>query len=344
MGLFSLAKLRSLLLSLCVTLLVLGAPRSAMADDVTKNEDVAKRQFRKAQELYDAGEYAVALPLFERALETSGSPNARLYVARCQRELGSLVTAYNELSLAFAVASNLAKTEAKYERTRDASRKELAELEPKVARVTVVLSFPETGGAEPTELTVTINTAPRELALLSTPLAVTSGQVVVEAKGAGAGTLPASGSITVSIGELNNVSLVLQLEKTESPEDNELPPPEHEGEGLTVVQLAGIGVAALGVGGFVMMGVTGAMAQSKLDELDSDCGGQRCTDAAAADTVDEGETLALLSNVGLGVGIAGVVAGAAMLIFGGDLLDDDESAASLWIAPGAASLHLGGSF
>jgi hypothetical protein len=333
MRLFSLAWLRrlpSLPLWALLALFVVGTPRAALADDV------AKKQFLKAQELYDAGEYAVALPLFERALQTTGSPNARLYLARCQRELGSRVTAYNEMSQTFAEASKLAQDEPKYERTRDAARKEIAELEPKVARVTVVLSFTDAGDAEAAELSVTINNTPRELALLSTPFAVASGQVAVQAKGAG--ILPASETITISIGELNNVSLAIELEKVESPE-------EPDDDGLSGVQLAGIGVMALGVGGFVMMGVTGAMAQSKLDELDSDCGGQRCTDAAAADTVDEGETLALLSNVGLGVGIAGVVAGTAMLLFGGNLLDDDAgSSASLWIAPGAASLHVGGRF
>ena len=93
----------------------------------------------------------------------------------------------------------------------------------------------------------------------------------------------------------------------------------------------------------VAFAITAAMAKSEYDTLDEECGGVRCTDLSYGDTVDSGETLELVSHVTLGVGIAGLVAGGLMIIFGGP---SDESTSSAGIAPlpGGALLSWGGQF
>jgi hypothetical protein len=83
------------------------------------------------------------------------------------------------------------------------------------------------------------------------------------------------------------------------------------------VRKAGFAVAGLGVAGMAVFGVTGFIAQNKFKTLEEECGSTRCTDIKYADVIDSGKTMALLANIGLGVGIAGIVGGGAMIIFGG---------------------------
>ena len=58
--------------------------------------DAASR-FAQAQSLYDAGNFTGALPIFEELTRETSSPNARFYVARCLRELGRTVEAYDAM-------------------------------------------------------------------------------------------------------------------------------------------------------------------------------------------------------------------------------------------------------
>ena len=84
---------------------------------------------------------------------------------------------------------------------------------------------------------------------------------------------------------------------------------------------------------------------SKLDELETDCGAQRCP-PERQDDVDQGRTLQTLANVGLGVGIGGIVIGSALIIFGGPS-EVEQSAAfapSIEAGPDGAALRFRGSF
>jgi hypothetical protein len=65
-----------------------------------------------------------------------------------------------------------------------------------------------------------------------------------------------------------------------------------------------------------MFAVTGSMANSKYSTLEEECLTPPCTDPKYVDVVDEGKTLDLVANIGLGVGIAGLVVGALMVGLG----------------------------
>jgi hypothetical protein len=108
------------------------------------------------------------------------------------------------------------------------------------------------------------------------------------------------------------------------------------------LRIVGYGVAGLGVAGMVMFGVARAAADAKFDEVSAACGSSRCTDPAFAGDIDDGKTLDTLTNVGLVVGLLGLSAGAALIVFGGPSESGSGQAMSLDVGP--TSLRLRGSF
>ncbi|RLB62534.1 MAG: hypothetical protein DRI90_08845, partial [Deltaproteobacteria bacterium] len=94
--------------------------------------------FARGRTLWEAGDHVAAYPFFQRALEATGSPNARIYVARRLRELGRLPEAYEEMSTTWQDAMAMAKTEDRYVATRDAAAAELVMLEQQVGKVIVL--------------------------------------------------------------------------------------------------------------------------------------------------------------------------------------------------------------
>jgi hypothetical protein len=138
-------------------------------------------------------------------------------------------------------------------------------------------------------------------------------------------------TIEVAAGAQETVVLTFATEvddapaSTVAPTEPDAPAESHGGGGLSTLQGIGVGVAAVGIAGLGLGVVTGVMAQGKANELEDECGGERCTDPATADVVDEGETLRTIANVGLFAGGALLVTGVALLVFGGS--DDPDGAA-----------------
>ncbi|MCC6522069.1 MAG: tetratricopeptide repeat protein [Polyangiaceae bacterium] len=304
---------------------LLAAPASAQAP----NADDA---FRDARTRFEAGDFRGALPLFRQALAASGSPNARIYVARCLRDLGQLVEGYEEMSRTVRDARELAPKEERYAQTRDQAAAELAVLEGRVGKVLVALD-PSLQGA-----TVELDGAPLTAERLGVPIAVLPGRVVVAAVRRDGTRIEQSK--TVAPGALE--TLLLSGAAGPAAAVTTPPPPGNAGAdtggeagGFGAVRGAGIGVALLGVAGFVTFGVGTAMANDKLATLESACGGVRCTDPAYGSVVDEGKRAETLAGVGLGIGIAGVAVGAAMIAFGGG-----DGEATVTAGPGGATLRL----
>jgi hypothetical protein len=291
-------------------------------------DDVARKQFVAAQKIYDDGDHAVALPLFEEALRTTGSPNARLYVARCLAKAGRNREAYEHMRLTRDEAKARLRSESKYAKTHEAAVDELAALAEKVALVKVTVRIGSRAAMESDKAVVRAHG--RDFAApLVTPLVFEPGEHRIEASAPGHPSSQAT--ITAVAGEPLEVKIALASSQNAPQPEPEVRPVE--GPGLGTIRIAGIAIAVVGVAGLVAMGVTGAMAKGKLDTLEEECGGVRCTDPAKADDVDEGKTLQLVSNVSLGIGAAALLAGTLMIIFGGP-----DSAATARIGPTGASV------
>jgi hypothetical protein len=279
----------------------------------------AAKAFAEGRTAFEARDFAAALPSFQRAVEATGSPNARLYYARCLREVGRIVEAYDQMEQTVREARTAAESDERYAVTRDSAAAELALLETRVGLVVVVLG----PGLEGTTLSVGGN--PVDPSRTGRPITVLPGNVTVTASDARG--VRASAQAAVPAGSV----MSLTLSPTAAPPDPQTaaaPPPaaSDDGPGFGVVRGLGIGVAALGVGGVVLFAVGTVQADDAVATLEVRCP-TGCSDPDDLATIDDGKAAEVMANVGLGIGIAGVVAGTLMIVFGGP---SDAGAQAAW--------------
>jgi hypothetical protein len=269
----------------------------------------AQQLFADAQQRFDQRDYGGALPLFQQALEVSKSPNARLYVGRCLRALGRVVEAYDAMYATTREATKRAEADPKYGPTRDAAASELALLEPLVGKVVIAWS-----GAKSAAITLDGKAVAAEK--VGEPVTVMPGEHVVVVTPPGGKAIEQK--ILVEGGQSRMVTIGPEGGTGPGKPGEGEPSPEPAAESSGgVVRMAGYGVTALGVAGMVLFGVGASQAQGKWGQLEDECGAVRCADPAYADTIDSGKTWQTVANVSLGVGIAALAGGIAMIIFGG---------------------------
>jgi len=296
-----------------------------------RNAFEAQLRFNEALKRFDQGEYAEALPLFQRALELSGSPNARLYVARCLRETGRAIEAWEQARRAFVEARERAAKEEKYAETRDLAAAEVALSEGKIGRLVVALA------RRPEGVAVTVNGAAFPLDRLDEPIAVEPGNVTVEASAPGAKTVREE--IDLAPGEMKTVALALTVDAPSAaprPEPPPKPPPPPAKGGA--VRTAGFVVGGVGLVGVAVFAVTGSMASSKYGELEDGCGDRACVDPKYDDVISSGRTLDTVANVALVAGAIGVLGGTAMILFGGPSKSPTKSAGAASMSRASARL------
>jgi hypothetical protein len=230
-----------------------------------------------------------------------------------------LTEAFELMSETVVTANEKAKTDESYLRTRDAAAAEREAIVPKIGRVTIAAKDPPEG--------LRVRVGERELALadIGRELGVDPGTLVVTAEAEG--YEPFRHSAEVAPGGKSTVAIVMVREGTEVGPGGQ---PVESGDGWRTAGFVTLGVGVLGMGLFA---VTGLMANDRYSTLEEECVQPPCTDPKYEDVVNEGKTLDLLANIGLGVGIAGLVAGTLMVALGwpsepGEqgATDEDESA------------------
>ncbi len=283
----------------------------------------AAEAFGRGRTLWEAGDHVVAYPFFQRALEVTGSPNARIYVARRLRELGRLPEAYAEMPTTWRDAMAMAKTEDRYVATRDAAGAELVMLERQIGKVIVVLPPALSGAA------VSINGVALPADRLSHPQVVPPGPVRIQATAAAGSAV--QHEVVVAAGAIQTVTLPAPTASAPPPAASADPPAEDADDGASFgpMHIAGIAVGAVGVAGLVTFAIGRVQADEEIATLETDCGEGPCTDPSYGDVIDRGQQAETMAAIGLGVGIAGVLAGAGLLLFGGSGEDDGEAAWSV---------------
>jgi hypothetical protein len=291
----------ALLLAAC-----LASPLTASADP----EADAAKAFDEGRKLFEQKKDApAALPLFQQAVDQTGSPNARLYLARCLRDVGKTARAYDEMARTVRDARDRAEKDERYVATRDAAAAELALLEGKVGHLVITLDSTLKNAR------VSLDGLAIASGELGKPLTVMPGEVRVVADAADGTQLTrtvfikAAGTETVTLAREGSAV----IGPVKQPEE---PPRDDGGGGFGVVRGVGIGVAAVGLGGIALLAVGTVKAGDDFAALEQACGSGPCA-ASYQDVIDSGKTWETVSFVGLGVGIAGVLAGTAMMIWGG---------------------------
>jgi hypothetical protein len=330
--------------------IALGCAAVALVAPAAQAQSPAQaKRFGAAQKLYDTGAYTPALAEFQALAAETGSPNAQLYVARCLRELGRLPEAYEAMAGAVRNATARAESEPKYAATRNAAAADLALLEAKVGKLVIALASPPEGLA----VSVAGADLPREK--VGVPIAVVPGEVVVRARAAGRPDIERR--VVLKAGETQTVTLTFPAASAAPPPPrvtmgpqaapNPSAPSSREAEpkGVGGARVGGFVTLGVGVAGMATFAVAGLMANHRYDTVSAACGGKRCTDPKYADEIAGGRRLDVIADVGLGVGIAGLVGGTLMVIFGGPSAPP-KSGATLggWAGPDGAGLVVRGAY
>ena len=320
--------------------LITAAPANAQ----TKEQKAGARAAAEAGgDAFDAGKYAEAADLFERAERLLHAPPHLLYAARSHAKLGHLVEA-RELYLTLTREHLPASAPRPFREAQQQGEKELAAIEPRLAYASVVVQ----GGAGAVGVRVTRNGEPVPAELLGLPAPVNPGEYTYQAFAEGM----ESTTTTVSFREGVRETVLLTLReipgarKKPAATANESPAPSsglsgdattappHDaqpsgGRPLLIGSLVGFGVAAAGgaIGTvFLLQGM------SRQDEADAKyrevCPNQLCppgADKAQVTAIDNDaaskKNIAIASYVTGGVGL---VTGITLLI-----LDQNRGSSSI---------------
>ncbi len=302
--------------ALAVMLTASGIPSVALAQSppsaaATPAAVAAQGRFDRGRTLFQQDHFAEALPEFRASLELFRSPNTRLYVGLCLQRLNRFAEAFAELSRTAAEAGDLVATDRRYEGARDLARRSLAEVEPRVAQLSVRVVDPPPG------VTVHVGSTTLDAAALGVAIPFDPAEVTVVAEAPG--FLPSRQSVRLTPGGRASIELAMRRAPVTAnvappvtgPGEN-VPPPARGGG----VRVAGFVVAGVGVASLAVFGVLGGMASSQYNDLSRVCPVRACGPAQVAD-IDSGVGLTTGANVMLGVGIVAVVAGGVMIAVGG---------------------------
>lgn len=294
----------------------------------------AQARFDRGRALFQQNHFAEALPEFRASLEQFRSPNTLLYVGLCLRRLGRLAEAYGELSRAASEAG----ADRRYDDARDLALRGVAELEPRVAQLSVRVVDPPPG------VTVRVGRVTLDAGALGRPLPYDPAQVTVVAEAPG--FLPSQQPVRLTAGGRASIELALRrappAAAASSPSTRVTPPaarPASRGGG---VRVAGLVVGGLGVASLATFAVLASMASSRFDDLSQVCPRPACT-AARVREIDDGEQLTTMANVTLAVGAVAVVAGAVMIAVGGPR-PADERRAQAYVDPSLGTIGVRGAF
>jgi hypothetical protein len=298
----------------------------------------AKTKFADALKLYKSGNVAEALPLFREVAESTRSPNAELYVGYCLAQTAKRAEAYRAFSLVLKQIGE--HPDEKYEPTREAAEAQLAILNVRLAKLVILIADVPAG------LAVTIDGVAVEEKTLGSSIVVEPGTHHVEASATGLS--PVRREVSLDGGELKTLNL--SLKKTEQAPSSPLtpapaaPPAATSGrpEEKHPIRTAGYVTGAVGVAGVAVFAITGLMAKSAFNTLDRECGAVGCSDSGHQNDIDRGKSLQAIANVGLVVGVVGLIGGGTMVLLGGG--KQKESGARVSLSPGGGIVTYGGSF
>lgn len=300
----------ALLLSLGLVVLVPSVSYAAgvsPAKATPVQREQAQSRFLKGRSLYNAKKYEAALSELNASLDIVASPNTRLYIGRCLRDMGRTVEAYVELGRAAVEAKELVHEDARYEQAATAANEERAQLQPKLGFVEVSVTRP----AESTTLRVAGDEVRRGGWAEPVPVVPGNVEVTVETPG----QPPVTQSVAVRAGERKQVALDAAADAPPA-QAASAPAPvttDSRSDGarglMRPLAFAAGGIAAAGLVTFV---VAGAMANGTYSDLEKACGNGPCPPGHDGD-VSAGKTQQTLANVGLGV--FAVAAAASVTLF-----------------------------
>lgn len=305
------------------SLLMLAIAAPAIGAE-TAAEDIAAARSLGIQgiELADAGNCAEAIDKLERAEALYHAPTILGRLGECQVQVGQIVRGTENLNR--VVREQLAPTApAAFKTAQERAKKVLDSALPRIAYLTVKIQ-PSTVAAN-----VTVDRAAVPTALIGAERPTDPGTHEVVATATGYSE--SRQSVTLAEGAHQEVTLTLAQDASaqNTPLNTNTTTLPAEGTGSIALTPAApppaaapasrdnsLAIFALGVGGAGLIAgtVTGILAITKKNDLE--CPSKQCP-PSQHDKLDSANTMAMISNVGFGVGIVGVAVGTVLLVAGG---------------------------
>jgi hypothetical protein len=324
------------LLGLAAALLAPSAHGQPSATDRT----VAESLFLEARRLMGEGKIPEACAKFEASHKLDPASGTLLNLAVCHEKEGKIATAWGE----FRQSLTLARREQREDREK-LSQERIAELEKRLPYLTIQVP----AASRVPGLVVRVNGTPLGEAVWGTAVPVDPGETTIDAeapdhKGWSAKVrLEESKTESVQIPALKAIPKPPPAASSAFPAPPPAAPRRDENASLrstTSYVLLGVGALGVGVGGYF-----GVRALSKKASSDDNCPQNRCTQAGV-DFNNEAKSSARIANLGIGLGLVALGAGAYLLFSGSSPPEQGGSSVALSVLPlprgGAASL--GGSF
>jgi hypothetical protein len=298
----------------------LGAAVPASAAGVTPTQatpvqrDQAQSHFGRGHDLFTAKKFDDARDEFEKSYAIVASPNALLFLARCDRERGKLVAAYAEYGRTVAEAKEHAADDPRYAKTSEAASDERDAVAQQLAFVTIAVD------RATSETTVSVAGEKFERAEWGEPVPAMPGksEVVVTTPG----KADVHQSIEVAAGEHRTLALDagpdLATPQAATPAAGASAPrqasPEDDARSRAKLRTASYVAAGAGVAGFATFAVFGLMSNSTYNDLQAQCHGSCAPGQGDASEISKGKTQQTVADVGLAVGLVGTAAAVVLFV------------------------------
>lgn len=298
---------------LAIMALLFGRALPAHADGVFPSDatpvqrEQAQARFARGKELFARKNFDEARAEFSASHDIVASPNTRLQIGRCFRAMGKFVAAYAEFGRTEVEAKELSVSDSRYKLAGDAAGVERKELEPILGFVSLTINNASDGTR------VTVGGEEIRRAAWTEPAPATAGltEIVVETPGHAAvktSVMLAQGAKTsVTVDAQSGEALGERIPAQPKPE--EAPPPSAPLPLRTWAYVAG----GVGAAGFVTSVVSGLMAKSTYDDLQTKCGGGPCPRDKDGE-IASGRTQQTVANVALVLGVMGAGAGVTLFV------------------------------
>jgi hypothetical protein len=277
-----------------------AAPAPAPASTADKATLVkARQQFQQALALETAGDWSGASALFQQVAQVRLTPQVRFHIALCEEHLGKLAAALGHYQIAADEAQEAQATEVA---AQVASRTE--GLKARIPKILIVRG----SGAD--YASISLDGVALGATSIGTDLPVDPGPHTISATSQGYKSFDAKFQIAEK--ENTKIEVVLEALPPAPVEDKGvatsgeaplLPP----GKNLAPFIVGGVGVASLAASGVFFL-----LRSKSIKSLEDSCPSHVSCPASDQSTYDHGKTYTVVADVTLGIGIAGVAAGATL--------------------------------
>jgi hypothetical protein len=304
-------------------MLPVAAPSIARADDASAR-NLAEQMFTEGRKLMGEGKFDEACPKLAESQRLDPGGGTILNLAVCHQGQGRFASAWSE----FREAIDLARTDGRRDREQLALE-HLAEVEPKVSHLTLSIE-PK---AEVSGMAIKLDGQIVGRAAWNSALPVDPGAHDIIASAPGKLDRQLSVQV-VGLADTKAIT-ILALEDAPasaiaSPDSSPDPALSSHSNGKRVAGfvVGGVGVAALAVGT-----VFGIEALQKRHDSDASCSGDTCRTQAGVNFNQDAQRFANVADVGIGVGIVGVVVGTYLVLTSGASRPVPAATARLKVLP-----------